>query len=174
MPSKRNDGLNTNLVNACMDRLGFFMEIPGEYSQNQLQPDGFPGIELMRNRPSRGISVSWLETETPMKILSDREQMVQMRREMGERLHHEEIQDQTFVWSEETFGDTACMKLEGSWASNKFSGGGAFWCYFIPDEEHGRVYCLDLLVYAPNMNKMQFFRRMEAVASTFSTQRPRR
>ena len=169
----RYEGLNTNLVNACMDRLGFFMEIPGEYSQNQLQPDGFPGVELMRHRPSRGITVSWLETPTPAKTLADQEQLVRMRREMGAKLHHEEILPETFLWSEETFGEQVVPKLEGSWTSNKFSGGGAFWCYFIPDQEHGRVYCIDLLVFAPGMDKMQFFRRMEAIASTFSTHRPR-
>ncbi len=65
-----------------------------------------------------------------------------------------------------------CVKLEGAWTSNEFSGGGAFWCYFIPDSERGRMICLDLLVYAPGMDKMNFFRRLDAVASTFSMRRP--
>ena len=41
----RYDGLNTNLINACMDRLGFFLEIPGEFTQNQLLPGRFPAVE---------------------------------------------------------------------------------------------------------------------------------
>ncbi|MBU8870304.1 MAG: DUF4837 family protein [Gemmatimonadales bacterium] len=169
----RYEGLNTNLVNACLDRLGFFLEIPQEYSQNQLQPDGFPGVEFMRHRPSRGITVSWLDNVNTVKVMADREQLIKMRREMGVKLHNEEILPETFIWSEETFGDQVFTKLEGSWTSNKFSGGGAFWTYFLPAEEQGRVYCLDLLVYAPGMEKMPFFRRMEAVASTFSTTRLR-
>jgi hypothetical protein len=65
------------------------------------------------------------------------------------------------------------VKLEGAWTSNRFAGGGPFWCYFIPDPDRGRLFCLDLLVYAPGMDKMDFFRRMEAIAGTFATTRPR-
>lgn len=170
----RYEGLNTNLVNALVDRLGFFLEVPGEYVQNQLQPDGFPGVEMMRQGPSRGLSVSWLETDEPAVVLEDRDQLVALRERMGKRLHNEEILPETFQWSTAKFGDKQWLKLEGSWVSTTFDGGGAFWCYFIGDEVRGRIYCLDLLVYAPGMDKMDFFRRMEAVASTFDTKRPAR
>ena len=170
----RYDGLNTNLVNACMDRLGFFLEIPGAYEQNQLQPDGYPGVELMRKGPSRGITVSWLESADPQAVLADREQLIEMRAEMGAKMHFEEILPQTFVWETVDFGGRTFQKLEGAWNSTRFDGGGAFWCYFTADEKQGRVYCIDLLVYAPGMEKMDMFRQMEAVASTFSTERPQR
>jgi hypothetical protein len=168
----RYDGLNTALMDAYWDRYGVFLEIPGEYRQNQLEPDGFPGFELMRNSPSRGISLSWREVADPVAELDDLESLIQFREVMGERLHHEEIVPSSFSWTPAEIGGVACTKLEGAWTSNKFSGGGAFWCYFIPDPARGRLFCLDLLVYAPGMDKMVFFRRMDAVASTFSTNRP--
>jgi Domain of unknown function (DUF4837) len=169
----RHDGLNTNLINAWSDRLGFYMEIPGTYTQNQLRPDGFPGVEMMRQGPSRGISVSWLETKNPAALLADREKLVQLRTEMGVKLHNEDIIPETFVWKKEDFGaEKGITKLEGSWTSNRFAGGGAFWSYFYADESKNRVYCLDLLVYAPGMDKMPLFRRMDAIASTFATKRP--
>ena len=64
------------------------------------------------------------------------------------------------------------VSLKGAWNSRRFVGGGPFWCYFVPDVERGRIYCVDLLVFAPGMEKMNFFRRMSAVASTFSLKGP--
>jgi hypothetical protein len=168
----RYDGLNTAQMDAYWDRYGIFLEIPAEYLQNQLEPDGYPGLELMRKGPSRGISLSWLKADDPAARLGDQESLVEMRRLMGDRLHGEDIIPSSFVWSPAVFQGVESVKLEGAWTSNTFSGGGAFWCYFIPDPDRGRLFCLDLLVYSPGMDKMNFFRRMDAVASTFSTRRP--
>jgi hypothetical protein len=168
----RYDGLNTALMDAYWGRYGVFLEIPGEYRQNQFEPDGYPGLELMRNGPSRGISLAWRKAENPVALLADQDQLAAFRSDLGDKLHGEEIIPSSFVWSPAQIGGVECVKLEGAWTSNKFSGGGAFWCYFIPDTARQRVTCLDLLVYAPGMDKMNFFRRMDAVASTFSTQRP--
>ncbi len=168
----RYDGLNTAQMDAYWNRHGFFLEIPATYEQNQFEPDGFPGLELMRNGPSRGISLVWRNTDDPAGLLDDPESLARIRVDLGEKLHDEEIIPSSFVWSPVEIGGIACVKLEGAWTSNRFSGGGAFWCYFIPDPGRGRMFCLDLLVYAPGMDKMNFFRRMDAVASTFSTHRP--
>jgi len=168
----RYEGLDTGLMSSYWDRYGIFMEIPAEYHQNQLEPDGYPGLELMRNGPSRGISLAWRKSDDPAALMEDQQSLVEMRSRLGERLHSEEIIPSSFVWNPAEMGGVACVKLEGAWTSNKFSGGGAFWCYFIPDPEHDRLFCLDLLIYAPGMEKINFFRRMDAVASTFSTRRP--
>ncbi len=168
----RYEGLNTALMDAFWNRYGIFMEIPVDYHQNQSEPDGYPGLELMRNGPSRGISLAWRKSDDLAALLDDRDDLTEVRRILGEKLHNEEIIPSSFVWSPAEIGGVACVKLEGAWTSNKFSGGGAFWCYFIPDQDRGRLICLDLLVYAPGMDKMNFFRRMDAVASTFSTRRP--
>lgn len=170
----RYDGLNTQLVNACMDQLGFFLEIPGEYQQNQLRPDGFPGVEMLRKGPSRGITVSWTASEDPVAALADRGKLAGMRAEMGAKMHFEEILPETFVWEEIEMDGKPFLKLEGAWSSTRFEGGGAFWSYFVAAPDQNRVYCIDALVYAPGMDKMPMFRRMEAVVSTFSTERPQR
>ncbi len=168
----RHDGLKLDLMDLYWRDLGFFMEIPGEYSQNQYRPDGYPGLELMRNGPSRGISVSWLETANPVRDLANFGLLTRLREQMGTKLHNEEIVPETFAWDETDFGDVVVVKLEGAWTSNKFVGGGPFWSFFVPDTDRGRIYCVDLLVYAPGMDKMDFFRRMASVASTFSTKGP--
>jgi hypothetical protein len=107
------------------------------------------------------------------KFFGDREALLDMRVEMGERLHSEEIMPSSFRWSEAEIAGVKGLKLEGAWTSKDFTGGGAFWCYFIPDRRGNRLICLDLLAYAPGMDKMDFFRRLDAVASTFSLERPR-
>ena len=168
----RYEGLNTALMDAYWSRYGVFLEIPAAYTQNQFEPDGYPGLELMRKAPSRGISLAWKKSADPLGLLSDKAALADFRAEMGVELHHEEIVPSSFVWSQAEIGGAPAVKLTGAWTSNEFSGGGAFWCYFLPDPARGRLVCLDLLVYAPGMDKMGFFRRLDAVASTYSTQRP--
>jgi hypothetical protein len=169
----RYEGLDERLMTAYWDRFGFFMEIPDVFHQNQLEPDGFPGLELMRTGPSQGLTISWEAASGPEAWLADKDVLAAMRARMGRTMHDEEIMPESFTWSEMEIGGQACVKLEGAWTSNRFAGGGPFWCYFIPDPDRGRVFCLDLLVYAPGMDKMDFFRRMEAIAGTFATTRPR-
>lgn len=168
----RHDGLNLALMDKYARELGFFLEIPAEYTQNQFRPDGFPGLELMRSGPSRGLSISWLESADPVRDLANFGRLTRLREQMGTKLHSEEILPETFVWSEAQLGDETVVKLEGAWNSTRFVGGGAFWSYFVPDLERGRIYCVDILAYAPGLDKMDYFRRMAAVASTFSTKGP--
>lgn len=169
----RYDGLNEQLMNSLWQRFGIMLEMPQVYTGNQSEPDGFPGVEIMRSGPSRGITVSWQESEDPAASLSDRELLLDMRSRMGTAMHDEDLVPSTFVWSDAEIGGVACVKLEGAWNSRRFAGGGPFWCYFIPDPARQRLFCLDLLVFAPGMDKMVFFRRMDAIASTFATERPR-
>jgi hypothetical protein len=168
----RYEGLQSDLMSRYWDRHGFFLEIPGAFRENQYRPKGFDGIELMRNGPSRGLTVSWQAEADPVGRLGDRALLTAMRDSLGARLHNEEILPETLVWSEAEIGGVACVRLEGAWNSLEFTGGGPFWCYFIPDHKSGRLFCLDLLVYAPGQDKMNHFRNLDAVASTFSTRRP--
>ena len=164
----RYNGLDTSLMNAYRERFAFSLEIPTSYPQNQLQPEGFPGIELLASSPSRGISVSWLGTEDVDWLMGQRDALHLMRQEMGEKLHSEDIISETLVWEETKLGKLDVIKLEGAWTSRRFSGGGAFWCYFIPDHKLNRVICLDLLVYGPGLDKMPMFRNLSAIASSFT------
>lgn len=169
----RYDGLDDRLMTVLWERFGFFLEIPAVYRQNQVQPDGFPGLELMQNGPSRGLTVSWEEAADPEAWLADRDVLAAMRARLGAAMHDEQIVPESFVWSEAELGGVPAVKLEGAWTGNRFAGGGPFWCYFVPDPGRGRIFCVDILVYAPGMDKMDFFRRMDAVVHTFATTRPR-
>jgi len=65
------------------------------------------------------------------------------------------------------------VKLTGAWSSRRVTAGGPFWSYFVADARRGRVLCLDLLVYAPDRPKMDYFRRMRAILGTLSLEPPR-
>ncbi len=166
----RYNGLDTSLMNAYRERFGFSLEIPKEFVQNQFQPKGFPGLELLKQSPSRGISISWMQTEDVDWLMEQRSALQLMRQEMGDKLHSEEIIPESLVWENTELGKMEVLKLEGAWTSKRFAGGGAFWCYFIPDPVNNRVICLDLLVYGPGLDKMPMFRNLAAIASSFTFQ----
>jgi hypothetical protein len=168
----RQTGLDSRLMNAYWRRYGFLLEIPKEFHENQVEPHGYPAVELMRNAPSRGITVAWTDHEDPEAALDDREFLLAFRRSMGEAVHNEEVAAAPQRWLRGQLGRNDAVKFEGAWTSTVFDGGGPFWCFFVADPAHGRVFAIDLLAYAPGMDKMVFFRQLEAVAATFSLERP--
>jgi len=168
----RHTGLQDELMTRYWQQYEFFMEIPREYRQNQVEPDGYPGIEWMQNAPSRGVTLAWRKAGDPTAALRDRDLLLAWRQEIGQAMHNEDIVDAGLTWSDADLGGLKCAKLEGSWASRVIDGGGPFRCYFIPDSERGRLFCLDTLVFSPGENKLPYFREMEAIAATFSLQRP--
>ncbi|MBD3221185.1 DUF4837 family protein [bacterium] len=168
----RHEGLNEQLMAQVWRKHRFFMEIPGGFQLNQDEPDGYPGVELMKTAPSRGITVAWSQSVDPGLIAEYKPLLIELRREMGLKMHGEDIVEDSFVWKEDTVGDLPALRLEGAWTSRRFEGGGPFWSWFVADPERQRVICIDALCYAPGMDKMDIFRRLRAVVQTFSLDRP--
>ncbi len=168
----RYEGLNTQLMIDLWTRHRFHMEIPGEFRLNQETPDGYPAVELLQPSPSRGITVGWAQSSDPEMLLGQRMLLLELRKELGLKMHHEDIAPTSLVWSDDTVNGRPAVRLEGAWTSRRFDGGGAFWCWFVADPERQRVVCIDALVYAPGLKKMDFFRRLRSIIQTFSLQQP--
>ncbi len=168
----RHDGLATELMADLWTRHRFHLEIPAEFTLNQETPDGYPGVELMQRGPSRGLTVAWSTSSDPELLLSQSSLLLELRKELGLKLHHEDVVPEALVWKRDTVGGLPAVKLEGAWNSRRFDGGGAFWCWFVADPERQRVIAIDALCYAPGMDKMDFFRRLRAIVQTFSLQAP--
>ena len=169
----RRRGLHPGLAQKYYRDYGFSMEIPRKYKENQVQPDGFPGLELMMAEPvTRGLSVSWEASEDPIASLRDRDFLLGMRERMGRALHSERLEPSTLEWSEVEVAGLDAIRLAGAWASEKVGVGGPFRCYYFADPGNGRVFCVDLLVYAPHKEKMDDFRRLHAILETFSLEKP--
>lgn len=168
----RYEGLDSDLMASVWIKHRFFMEIPAAYKLNQERPDGYPAVEFMRTGPSRGITVAWSQSVDPALVADYKPLLVELRREMGVKMHQEDIVDDSLVWSEDTVGDLPAWRLEGVWNARNFDGGGPFWSWFIADPENQRVICIDALCYAPGMEKMDYFRRLRSIVQTFSLDRP--
>ena len=170
----RHTGLQDDLMTRYWQQYGFFIEMPLEYRQTQVEPEGFAGIEWMRTKPSRGITLAWRQVADPVSRLDDDAYLSEWRREMGHKLHNEDIVDLGLEWSEAKLGDIPAKLLAGSWASQVIDGGGPFRCYFFADTARQRIFCLDTLVFVPGEDKLPYFREMQAIAATFSLTGPHR
>jgi hypothetical protein len=174
MADNRRQGLLPGAVENAWRRFGFSLELPDEFQENQTRPGGYPGVEWIRTDGTmRGVTVSWEAVAEPTATLTDHDALATIRAGMGEAMHDEgEIESASFVWTAETVNGHPAVKLAGNWQSRRVEVGGPFWCYFMADETNGRVYCVDLLVYAPNKEKMDYFRRLRASLQTFSLEEP--
>ncbi len=168
----RYEGLAEQLMTDLWTRHRFFFEIPGDFRLNQETPDGYPAVELIQAAPSRGITIGWSQSSDPDMLLGQHMLLLELRKELGLKMHHEDLVASSLVWSEDTLNDMPAVRLEGAWTSRRFDGGGPFWCWFVADPERQRVICIDALVYAPGLDKMDYFRRLQAVIQTFSLQQP--
>ena len=167
------EGVRDDLHSRYWRQHRFLIEIPQAYRENQNQPGGFPGIEWVRNQPTRGITLAWEGVDDPLAALADRARLLALRRRMADRMHAEDLEDDTLAWEVDArLGRLPAVRLTGLWTSREISGGGAFWCYFIADPEGRRVFCLDLLAYAPDLDKVPLYREMLAIAESFSLSRP--
>lgn len=166
----RYTGLNTGVMNDLWVRHRFSMDIPNEFKLNQNQPDGYPGVEFMQTGPSRGLTIAWRRSDDPHAMLQQRDWLLEWRREIGARMHDDEVMEESLVWKEDALAGMTAVKLEGAWASRRFDGGGPFWSWFVHDPHGDRLFCLDALCYAPGVDKMDFFRRMQAILQTFTLQ----
>lgn len=168
----RFEGLDTQLMNDTWLRHRFWMEIPAVYRLNQDEPDGYPGMELIRTEPSRGITVAWSHSVDPELIMDHQAILLELRKEMGLKMHAEDIAEDFVSWSEDTVGDLKAWRLEGAWTSRRFEGGGPFWSWFVADPLNQRLICIDALCYAPGLDKMDYFRRMRTIVQTFALEHP--
>jgi hypothetical protein len=172
MSRYRYTGLDKELMNDLWVRHRFLLEIPHEFKLNQNAPDGYPGVELMQTGPSRGLTIAWMQSDDPEQLLKEKDRLVAMRQDIATRLHDDDIMPESLVWEEDILAGRSVLKLEGAWVSRRFGGGGPFWAWFLADPQGGRIFCLDALCYAPGIDKMDYFRRMNAIFHTFSLDGP--
>lgn len=168
----RHTGLNVEAMDRVWLRHHFFLEMPAEFALNQDSPDGFGAVEFMQTGPSRGLTIAWTHSVDPQFLLSRRDLLLQWREEIAAKMHGDEIVPEAVVWKQDVIAGLPAVRLEGAWNSQRFTGGGPFWAWFIADPAGQRVFCLDALCYAPGVDKMDYFRRMQAILQTFSLQRP--
>lgn len=173
LSDNRRQGLLPGVALSAWRRFGVAIELPDVFHENQTRPDGFPGVEWIRtDGTTRGLTVSWDDVADPGTRLADRAALADMRTRLGDALHSESLDPDSFEWTTETVHGLPAVKLAGNWSSRRVGAGGTFWCYFVADPDRSRIYCFDLLVYAPNKDKMDDFRRLRALLESIDFAEP--
>jgi hypothetical protein len=143
------------------------------YGWSILVPEAFEVSEDAENRivlfraedPARMILVHWIDGYH--KPLTP-EDCLDLRAKLAWNVYDEDVIAPDMTETEETsFLGRPAIKIVGVWQNEKHINGGPFRTYCFLDG--GRLYLVDLLVYAPGMDKIPFLRELEAICRTFST-----
>jgi hypothetical protein len=151
---------------ALGDRYGWSICPPKGYDLFSTDVDeGF--VFFRRTAPDRTVSVWWQHGEAG--DVSE-EFVVATRGEMGKRYFDgDEIElRRELVVEAVEFAGRPAIRLSGWWGNRKLVGGGPFrtYCFFEPSQ--GRVYVVDVSLFAPGLDKVPLMRNLDAVAHTFA------
>jgi hypothetical protein len=136
-------------------------------------PEGFEGIEDRENNvalfrieePSRIVLVHWRDG---FKEELTQEKCLNLRAEVAWNYYDEDrIDYELTTVTQTTLLGRAAVKLEGIWQNEKHISGGPFRTFCFMDG--GRLYLIDVVLFAPGTEKLPYMRELEAIAHTFST-----
>jgi len=146
---------------------GFSLRIPDAYRLNRNWGD-LPGIEILRDYPHRGITISWTPWTKKSLALADSTSLYDFRSKIVYKIHDKEVMRPELVaWSMDKFGPYTAIRLDGYWESSVDMYGGPFIAFFLHDRAKARVWMVDCLVYAPGFDKHILLREAQAVAESF-------
>lgn len=158
---------NTETAADLKIKYGFTIRVPDEYKLNREWGD-LPGVEIMRDYPHRGITISWLSWNSKSLTVADSTALYDFRSEVVYSIHDKEVMRPELVsWSMDEFGPYTAVRMDGYWESSVDLYGGPFICFFVHDRAKGKIWLIDALVYAPGFNKHTLLREAVAVAETF-------
>ncbi len=144
-----------------------------EYGWSILVPDHFEVTEDAESRivlfrtddPPRIILVHWID-DYGEELTA--EGCLALRGKLAWNVYDEDYIEPDMTETMETgFLGRDAIKVEGVWQNDKHQNGGPFGTYCFLDGD--RLYLVDYLVYAPDLDKLPFLRELQAMCLTFST-----
>lgn len=148
-------------------RYGFSLRIPDLYKVNQKRPD-IPGIELVRQLPHRGLTVSWRPWKKRGLSAADSSALFDVRANLAWQMYDKDVMRREIVFFRGgALDEYDAVIMEGYWENSEDLFGGPFICFFIYDRVKSRLWVVDCLVYAPGFDKHVFIRELHAIAETF-------
>lgn len=162
-------GRKTALEEQIRNEAGFSIVVPESYKVTRIMKGDDRGVvEIAATGPTRTVAVMWQRVDDP-EVISREDELLELRRQWGRQFLDEELQDEGgFDFTRELFLGEEVPMLAGFWEGATY--GGPFRTLFLYDPLKGRLYGVNLLAYAPAMDKHPFMREVRAVAETF---RPR-
>jgi hypothetical protein len=143
------------------------------YGWSLLVPEAFEVSEDAESKivlfravdPARMILVHWIDDYDKPLTAQD---CLDLRAKLAWNVYDEDVIAPDMTETEETsFLGRPAIKIVGVWHNEKHINGGPFRTYCFMDGK--RLYLVDMLVYAPGMDKIPFLRELEAICRTFST-----
>jgi|GEM_PF-2273289 len=121
---------------------------------------------LGRHLPIRWMSVYWEEFSNP--VVLDSALAVDLRRTVGREQYGDvRVNTEYLEAAVTTLNGRRAIKIRGLWEHREEAKGGPFIGYAYYDPEMERLYYLDAQVFAPDMKKLVFLRRLDVILSTF-------
>lgn len=155
----------TGIEEALLERFGWAIAPPEGYELYTTgEGEGFAFFR--RTGPDRTVAIYWQDGEAGF---ASGEFAIAKRQELGERYFDgDEIEWRRELEIESVeFAGRPAVRLSGWWANRELVGGGPFrtYCFFEPSQ--GRVYIVDVGLFAPAEDKVPLMRNLDAVAHTF-------
>lgn len=161
-----------NIETRLMREHGWTMRIQHDYFLAVDSTD-MRFVWLRRFNPQRWISVYWEPTEDPSKL--SKEWILEKRRRIGEEIYQGDyVYEDSLIKVQDKvvdFNGRYAIRLDGVWQNDEFIMGGPFRTYGFYNESDGRLYWIDLAVFAPGERKYQYLRQLDGIASTFRTRK---
>ncbi|MCK4236017.1 MAG: DUF4837 family protein [Candidatus Krumholzibacteria bacterium] len=146
---------------------GFTIRVPYLYELNQ-ERDDVPGIELVRIKPHRGLSISWRSWEKRGISVADSTDLYDTRSRIAWEMYDKDVMRRDLVYfHNDRLGPYDAVRMEGYWENSEELYGGSFICFFVYDRVRSRMWIVDCVVYAPGFGKHTLLRELVAVAETF-------
>lgn len=132
-----------------------------------LEKPGF--VFLRRMHPERWLFVLWEETNDPSRLT--KEWVLEKRAWVGREYYGgDTILDLDMQVRQVDFNGRFALQFDGIWENAQKIAGGPWRAYAFYDEPSGRLYLIDLAVFAPDHErKMPFLRQLDVMAHTFRT-----
>lgn len=125
-------------------------------------------VWLGRHLPIRWLSVYWEKQDSPVQV--DSAMAVRLREKVGQDLYGEILTNEEYLQTTKiTLDGQPAIRLRGVWAHAKEAKGGPFTGIAYYDPKTQRLFYLDAQVFAPDMKKLVFLRRLEIILSTFTS-----
>ena len=157
---------NARLSRDLNRKYGFVLDVPYLYRLFSDDSDP-PGIELIREAPTRSLGIFWADWET-QPSLYHRDELFDLRAAyVWDRYDHDKMQRDRVRYTWTRFGGYPAVRMSGYWYNDDTVVGGYFETYFLWDESSDLLWAVDLLTFAPGRKKHPYVRELRAVAETF-------
>jgi hypothetical protein len=159
--SRRNQELSDQLYRDY----DFRLQIPTVY--RLLDEDSTPpGVELIREPPTRILGVFWVDRKNP-PTMADEDELFDIRAKyVWTRYDKDQMDRERVVFKPARLGSYDSIRMSGYWYNDEEVLGGYYETYFIFDRRADLLWAVDLLVLAPGKPKHPLVRELRALAET--------